>query len=59
MHYFQSMGTRAQTNVGTFEFSFIYVTFVSRFFAPKHLLIVLMPDLCANFVQSHFIAVSQ
>jgi len=31
--------------------SFVYVTFVSRVFAPKHLLIVFMPDLCVNFIQ--------
>jgi len=30
---------------------FIYVIFVSRFFASKHSLIVFMPDLCANFIQ--------
>jgi len=36
--------TRARTNVGTFKCSFVYVTFVSRFFAPKHFLIVFMPD---------------
>jgi len=42
---------RTQTNVGTFECSFVYVTFVSRFFASKHLLIVFMPDLCVNFIQ--------
>jgi len=45
------VGIRAQTNVGTFECSFVYVTFVSRFFVPKHSLIVFMPDLCANFIQ--------
>jgi len=43
--------TSAQTNVGTFEFLFICVTFISRIFASKHLLIVFMPDLCANFIQ--------
>jgi len=43
--------SRAQTNVGIFECSFVYVTFVSRFFALKHLLIVFMPNLCANFIQ--------
>jgi len=26
-------------------------SFFSRFFALKHLLIVFMPDLCANFIQ--------
>jgi len=38
---------KAQTNVETF----IYVTFISRFFAIKHSLIVFMPDLCTNFIQ--------
>jgi len=42
--------TMAQTNVKTFECSFVYITFVSRIFAPKHSLIVFMPDLCANFI---------
>jgi len=32
--------------------SFTYVTFVSRIFAPKHLLIVLMSDSCTNFTQN-------
>jgi len=43
--------TRARTNVGTFECLFVYVTFISRIFAPKHSLIVFMPDLFANFIQ--------
>jgi len=30
---------------------FAYVTFVSRFFTTKHSSIILMPDLCANFIQ--------
>jgi len=32
--------------------SFVCVTFVSRIFAPKHSLIVFMPDLCVNFIQN-------
>jgi len=42
---------RTQTNVGTFKCLFVYVTFISRVFAPKHSLIVFIPDLCANFIQ--------
>jgi len=45
-----AIATRAQTNVETFECLFVYVTFVSRFFATKHSLIVFMPDLCPNFM---------
>jgi len=48
---FCTMHIRARTNVETFECLFIYVTFVSRYFASKHSLIVFMPDLCANFIQ--------
>ena len=43
--------TRARTNIGTLKCSFVYATFVSRVFVPKHSLIVFMPDLCANFIQ--------
>ena len=32
-------GSSSRTNVATFEFSFVFVTFVSRFFATKHSLI--------------------
>ena len=34
------MCVRAQTNVATFECSFVFVTFISRFFATKHSLIL-------------------
>jgi len=42
---------RARTNVRIFECLFIYVTFISKIFAPEHSLIVFIPDLCANFMQ--------
>jgi len=40
-----------EQNVGTFKCSFVCVIFISRIFAPKHSLIVFMPDLCAKFTQ--------
>ena len=35
-----------QNNVVTFECSFVLVTFVSRFFATRYSLILIMPKLC-------------
>ena len=40
---------RAQTNVVTFECSFVFVTFVSRFFVTKHLFILIMYKIMYKF----------
>ena len=40
---------RAQTNVVTFECSFVFVTFVSRYFVTEHLFILIMYKLCINY----------
>ena len=41
---------RARTNVATFECLFVFVTFVSRFFATKHLLIFIMSKSCTHYM---------
>ena len=43
------IATRARTNVATFECSFIFVTFVSRFFATKHSLILIVSKSCTDY----------
>ena len=40
---------RARTNVVTFECSFVLVTFVSRFYATKHSLNLIMHKISSNF----------
>ena len=41
---------RARTNVVTFECSFVLVTFVSRFYATKHSLDLIMHKIGSNFM---------
>ena len=40
---------RARTNVATFKRLFVFVTSVSRFFATKHLLILIMSKSCTDY----------
>ena len=42
-----SLYSRARTNVATFECLFVFVTFVSRFFVIKHLIV---SKLCVTYV---------
>ena len=44
-----NVNTRVRTNVATFECSFVFVTFVSRIFATKHSLILIMSKSCTDY----------
>ena len=48
-HMYIPKQIRARTNVATFECSFVFVTFVSRFFATKHSLILIMSKSCTDY----------